>query len=45
MSKPVKEMILAEYQKRFDLPAADPLVHGVEEIVAALESGFPEAFS
>jgi uncharacterized NAD-dependent epimerase/dehydratase family protein len=39
------EATVADYQERFGVAAADPLVHGVEEIVAALESRFPEAFS
>jgi uncharacterized NAD-dependent epimerase/dehydratase family protein len=39
------EATVAEYEKRYGVPAADPLVHGVDKIVAALESRFPEAFS
>jgi hypothetical protein len=35
----------AEYERRYGVAAADPLVHGVDKIVAALESRFPEAFS
>jgi len=36
---------VAEYEERFGVPVADPLVHGVGQILAALESRFPEAFS
>jgi uncharacterized NAD-dependent epimerase/dehydratase family protein len=39
------ETTVAEYESRYGLAAADPLVHGVDKIVAALESSFPEAFS
>jgi len=39
------DVAAAEYRKRHGIPAADPLLHGVEDIVAALESRFPEAFS
>ena len=36
---------VAEYEERFGVAVADPLVHGVDQIIAALESRFPEAFS
>jgi uncharacterized NAD-dependent epimerase/dehydratase family protein len=36
---------VADYEKRFGVAVADPLVHGVGPIVAALESRFPEVFS
>jgi uncharacterized NAD-dependent epimerase/dehydratase family protein len=39
------EAAVAEYRGQFGVAVADPLVHGVEAIVGALESGFPEAFS
>jgi uncharacterized NAD-dependent epimerase/dehydratase family protein len=39
------EATVAEYERRYGVAAADPLVHGVDKIVAALESRFPEAFS
>jgi uncharacterized NAD-dependent epimerase/dehydratase family protein len=39
------DVAAAEYRERYGIPAADPLLHGVEDVVAALESRFPEAFS
>jgi uncharacterized NAD-dependent epimerase/dehydratase family protein len=39
------EDTVAEYQKRYGVVAADPLVHGLDPIVDALESRFPERFS
>jgi len=39
------EATVAEYERRYGVAAADPLVHGVDKIVAALESSFPERFS
>jgi uncharacterized NAD-dependent epimerase/dehydratase family protein len=38
------EATVAEYERRYGVAAADPLVHGVDKIVAALESSFPERF-
>jgi uncharacterized NAD-dependent epimerase/dehydratase family protein len=45
MTREEIDAAVAEYQERYGIAAADPLVHGVEKIVAALESRFPEAFS
>jgi uncharacterized NAD-dependent epimerase/dehydratase family protein len=39
------ETTVGEYRKRYGVAVADPLVHGVDGIVAALESRFPETFS
>jgi uncharacterized NAD-dependent epimerase/dehydratase family protein len=39
------EAAVAEYRRRFGVAAADPLVHGVDALVDALESRFPETFS
>jgi uncharacterized NAD-dependent epimerase/dehydratase family protein len=39
------EASVAEYEQRYGVAAADPLVHGVDKIVAALQSRFPESFS
>jgi uncharacterized NAD-dependent epimerase/dehydratase family protein len=38
------EPTVADYENRYGIAAADPLVHGVDKIVGALESKFPEAF-
>ena len=39
------EATVGEYETRYGVATADPLVHGVGKIVDALESSFPEAFS
>jgi uncharacterized NAD-dependent epimerase/dehydratase family protein len=36
---------VGDYERRYGIAVADPLVHGVDKIVDALESRFPEAFS
>lgn len=36
---------VARYQKQYGVTVADPLLHGVDEIVAALASKFPDTFS
>jgi uncharacterized NAD-dependent epimerase/dehydratase family protein len=38
------EATVGEYEKRYGVATADPLVHGVGKIVAVLESRFPETF-
>jgi uncharacterized NAD-dependent epimerase/dehydratase family protein len=39
------EATVTDYEKLYGVPAADPLVHGMDRIVAALESRFPEELS
>jgi uncharacterized NAD-dependent epimerase/dehydratase family protein len=45
MTREEVDSALDEYQERYGVAVADPLLHGVDAIVAALESRFPEAFS
>jgi len=45
MTREEIDATVAEYERRYGLAVADPLVHGVDAIVAALESRFPEAFA
>jgi len=45
MTREEIDAAVAEYGKRYGLAVADPLVHGVDAVVAALESRFPETFA
>jgi uncharacterized NAD-dependent epimerase/dehydratase family protein len=45
MTREEVDAAVDEYQERYGVAVADPLLHGVDAIVAALESRFPEAFS